>query len=134
MIGGVAVGAVSAGGIQTMLPQTASMFDAVRALGGNPGSIKIGEINPLKAYQEVKRQITSGSLGAPFNLGTPVTVTAPSQLGRLNLNNNFHIDDAAIRRAVGAGINAQIQQSLRRSQDISAYARNPMGWHGAPPH
>jgi hypothetical protein len=43
LVGGVAVGAASAGGIQTIYPQTASMFDAVRALGGNPGSIRIGD-------------------------------------------------------------------------------------------
>jgi hypothetical protein len=72
-------------------------------------------------------------LSTPLNVGTPVTVTAFPRLGNVNLNNNFRIDDAAIKWAIGAGINAQVQQNLRRSQDLAAYARNPMGWHGAPP-
>jgi len=35
---------------------------------------------------------------------------------------------------MAAGINAQIQQNYQRSQGLAAYGRNPMGWHGAPPH
>jgi hypothetical protein len=32
-----------------------------------------------------------------------------------------------------SGWNSQIQQNNNRMQDIAAYSRNPMGWHGAPP-
>jgi hypothetical protein len=38
-----------------------------------------------------------------------------------------------MKRAIAAGVNARIQQDDRRSQDLAAYGRNPMGWHGAPP-
>jgi len=40
---------------------------------------------------------------------------------------------AEMKRAMAASINTQIQQSYQRSQDLQAYARNPMGWHGPPP-
>jgi hypothetical protein len=41
---------------------------------------------------------------------------------------------AAIQRAIGAGINGQIQQSNRQMEDTSAYARDPAAWHGMPPY
>jgi hypothetical protein len=134
IVGGVATGALSAGAIQTVVPQNTQMFQAVRALGGDPTSFRITDINPLKAYEYVKREITSGNFGGSINLGTsPAIVTSFPKVGGLGLGNSFHIDDAAIRRAVGAGINSRIQQDIRRSQDLAAYGRNPMRWHGAPP-
>jgi hypothetical protein len=44
------------------------------------------------------------------------------------------MDDASMRRAIAAGINSRVEQDIRRAQDLSAYGRNPMAWHGAPPH
>jgi hypothetical protein len=131
--GGVAAGALSVGGVRTMVPPNAQMFQAVRALGGDMADFKIADINPLKAYEDVKRQISSGNLGASLNLGSAPHVTFP-RLGDLSVGNKMHIDEAAIQRAIGAGINSQIQQNNRRMEDISAYARNPAAWHGMPPH
>jgi hypothetical protein len=42
--------------------------------------------------------------------------------------------DPGISRAISSGIGARIGQDIRRSQDISAYGRNPMGWHGVRLH
>jgi hypothetical protein len=134
VVGAMALGAGSVTGMRTILPQSTSMADAVRALGGNPAGIKLGDINidPRKAYEDVKRQITSGQATTPFPVSSPPTTSFTKlDLGKIN---TFKIDDASMKRAMAAGINAQIQQSYRRSQDLSAYARNPMGWHGAPPH
>jgi hypothetical protein len=114
----------------------AQMFQAVRALGGNLADFKISDINPLKAYDDVKRQITSGNFGA-LNLGpSPFSTTSISfpKLGDLSLGNKMHFDDAAMKRVMAAGINSGIQQNYRRMEDISAYSRNPMAWHGLPPH
>jgi hypothetical protein len=135
IIGGVAIGAGSVSGVQTILPRTGSMSDAVRALGGNPAGFKLSDINinPLKAYEDVRRQITSGSMRAPFDVGS-APVMSFRNLGQISWSNNFHIDEAAMKRATAAGFNAQIQQSIQRSQDMAAYTRNPMGWHGMPPH
>jgi hypothetical protein len=133
VVGGVATGALSAGAIQTTIPQTAQMFQAVRVLGGNLADFKIAEINPLKAYEDVKRQITSGNYGGTINFGASKPIPSFSNVGNLSFSNKIKIDDAAIKRAIGAGINARIQQDYRRSQDLAAYGRNPMGWHGAPP-
>jgi hypothetical protein len=131
VVGGVATGALSTGALQTMVPQNAQMFQAVRALGGNLADFNISDINPLKAYEDVKRQITSGNLGGSLNLGS-----APSfpKIGDLSLGNKMHFDEAAMKRAMAAGINSSIQQNIRRMEDISAYSRNPMAWHGPPPH
>jgi len=131
--GGVATGALGVGAVQTMVPQNSQTFQAVRALGGDPANFKIPDINPLKAYQDVKRQITSGNLGGSINFGS-VTPLGFSKVGDLSLGNKIHIDDASMRRAIGAGINSRVQRDVRRAQDLSAYSRNPMAWHGAPPH
>jgi hypothetical protein len=135
LVGGLATGALSVGAVRTMVPPNAQMFQAVRALGGDMSNsklanFKIADINPLKAYEDIKRQITSGNLGGPINFGS---ATPLPKLGDLSLGNRIHLDDAAMKRAMAAGINSSIAQSIHRSQDISAYGRNPMAWHGAPP-
>jgi hypothetical protein len=135
LAGGVATGALSGVAIQTVAPPNAPMLQAVRALGGDVAKFKLTDVNPLKAYEDVKRQITSGNLGGSLNLGSskPIVTSFP-KVGSLSLDNNYHIDDGAIRRAVGAGINSRAQQDIRRAQDLAAFSRNPTGWHGAPPH
>jgi len=132
--GGVATGALSMGAVQTMVPQNFQMFQAVRALGGDPASFKIGDINPLKAYQDVKRQITSGRLGGSIDFGSATPMSSFPKVGDWSLGNKIHLDDASMRRAIAAGINSRVEQDIRRAQDLSAYSRNPMAWHGAPPH
>ena len=128
-----ATGALSVGGIQTMFPQTAQTFQAVRALGGDLADFKISEINPVKAYQDVMRQITSGELGGSISF--PSAPTFKSDPINWNaLRPTFKIDNDQIQRAVASGINSRIQQDIRRAQDFAAYTRNPMGWHGLPPH
>jgi hypothetical protein len=122
--GGVATGALSAGAIQTIVPQNTQMFQAVRALGGDPTSFKITDINPLRAYEYVKREISSGNLGGSINIGTsPPIVSSFPKVGSLGLGNSYHIDDAAIRRVAGAGINSRIQQDIRRSQNLAAFTK-----------
>src|ERR1700674_2070724 len=66
LLGATATGALSASAIQHIFPHTAQTFAAVRALGGDVADFKIGEINPVKAYQDVMQKITSGELGGPI--------------------------------------------------------------------
>ena len=97
---------------------------------------KISDINPLKAYEDVKRQITSGNLASSLNLGSGPSFTKLDfpKIGDLSLGSKMQFDEAAMKRAMSAGINSSIQQNFRRMEDISAYSRNPMAWHGPPPH
>jgi hypothetical protein len=134
VVGGLATGALSVGAVRTLVPPNAQMFQAVRAVGGDPASFKIGDINPLKAYDDVKRQITSGNLGGSINFGSATPVSSFPEVSDLSLGNKLHMDDAAMRQAIAAGINSRVQQDIRRAQDLSAYGRNPTAWHGAPPH
>ena len=53
----VATGALSMTAMQTLVPQNASMFEAVRAFGGDPANFKFPDINPVKAYHDVIKQI-----------------------------------------------------------------------------
>jgi len=132
--GGLATGALSVGAFQVTVPQNSQMGQAVRALGGNLTSVKLADINPLKAYDDVKRQISSGNIGSSFNLGAGKPIPSLSPPTMTSLGNKLQLDDAGMKRAIAAGINSQIQQGIRRSEDMSAYARNPAAWHGMPPH
>jgi hypothetical protein len=129
--------ATGAGGMtvmQTMVPGNASMMQAVRALGGDPAKFRISDINinPAQAYRDVMKKVTLGdTTGAPkfeakkwsdFKINGPLF--KPYELKM----------DAGMQRAINSGISARIGQDMRRAQDIGAYGRNPMGWHGRPPH
>ena len=62
---------------------------------------------------------------------------SPIAAGRINteaLRPKFTIDEKAIQRSIAAGINSRVQQDIARARDFQAYGRNPMGWHGVPPH
>ena len=131
--GAAATGALSVSAIQTFVPQTAQTFQAVRALGGDLRDFKLSEINPLnKAYEEVVRQITSGNTQPiPFPASPTFNMTPinPNFLGP-----SFRFDDMQFQRAIAAGVNSRIQLDIRRAHDLAAYGRNPMRWHGPPPH
>jgi len=129
---GAGTGAVSMTAMQTLVPQNATMFEAVRALGGDPANFKFPDINPVKAYHDVIAKITSPDKAAFPSFNTPqypsFQVTAPL------FKPYEYKPDPAIGRAIAAGIGARIGQDIRRAQDITAYGRNPMAWHGVPPH
>jgi len=124
-------GALSVGATQTMVPQSAGMFEAVRALGGNSSGFRLSDINPLAAYEDVRRKITSRNYGDSFKIGS----SAPSftTTGPIKLPEPARIDMKQFDRAISAGITARINQDYRRNQDLMVYSRNPMGWHGRPP-
>ena len=126
--GGVAAGALSVGGVRTLVPPNAQMSQAVRALGGDMADFKLGDIDPLKAYEDVKRKITSGNLSGSLNLGAGPQV---HKFGELSFGNKVQLDEGAMRRAIAAGINSQIQQSNRRMEDMSAMPPRGAPWHAA---
>jgi hypothetical protein len=132
----VATGALSMTAVQTWMPSNAPMFEAVRALGGNMAGFRLADINPVKAYRDAIRKVTSGDMtgvprfesrfgGSQFSnlkITTPVFRTYDFKM------------DPAVQRAIASGFNARIGQDIRRAQDMAAYGRNPIGWHGVPPH
>jgi hypothetical protein len=73
------------------------------------------------------------AIGGSINLGSGPVSGFP-KVGDLSLGTKYHMDDAAIRQPTGASINSRVQQDNHRGQDLAAYGRNPMAWHGAPPH
>jgi hypothetical protein len=132
VVGAAATGALSVGAVRTMAPPNAQMFQAVRALGGNLADVKLDDINPLKAYADVKQKITSANFGGSINVGSPVTVQWP-KLGDMSLSSKLQIDPAAMQKAMAASAASRIQQNLNHMEDVRNFARNPAGWHGAPP-
>ena len=82
------------------------------------------------AYQYVRHEITSGQ--PRIALPQAPTVLAPFDWSKAN--RGFTIDPKELQRINGENIARQIQENNRRMQDFAAYARNPAGWHGMPPH
>lgn len=143
-----AAGAAPVTAVSMMIPQEVTFPSVVRALGVDPAKLNISlgldDSNPQKIYADVMQKVLSAPTGAPINTGSsscdpdyplsfahgchhdlPTFVQMQPRV--------FKIDDAEMKRATAASINAQIQQSYQRSQDLQAYARDPMGWHGPPP-
>jgi hypothetical protein len=142
VVGGVSVGALSVGGVRTIVPQSSQMFQAaqfqmaqaVHALGGDMSKLGEININPLKAYEDVRHQIASSNFGSPIDFGSAKPVSfSKIDVSKLGVGSNFNFDNSSMKRAMVSGWSSQIQQTNNRMQDISAYSRNPMGWHGAPP-
>jgi hypothetical protein len=132
VLGAAGTGAVSMTAMQTLVPQNASMFEAIRALGGDPASFKLPNFNPVKAYHDVIEKIMSGDKTGVPSFGT-TQIPSIKVTGPLFKPYEFK-PDPGLQRAIASGMNARIQQDIRRAQDITAYGRNPMAWHGVPPH
>jgi hypothetical protein len=99
VVGATAVGGLSGVGIQKMFPQTQQTFAAVTALGGNVADFKLGEINPVKAYEEVKRQITSGQPSVSFPISSPTSTSTFKPVDIGNFNRSLSIDTKQFERA-----------------------------------
>jgi hypothetical protein len=133
MVAAAGIGALTVLGMQSLLPhQSAAMVAALGALKADAARFRLSQLNPIRSiYEDVKTRITSPSPGLAFGGRStpPITLDGPIKLPK-----PVQIDQAAINRAIAAGINSQIQQNYQRTQAITQYGRNPMGWHGPPPH
>ena len=148
VIAAAAAGAASVTVVSLLIPQGPTFPSAVRALGIDPAKLSIGlsldDLNPQKIYADMMQKVLSAPITAPINIGSsscdPDYPLSFAHGCRHDLPtfvpiqpHVVPIDDAEMKRAMAASINTQIQQSYQRSQDLQAYARNPMGWHGPPP-
>ena len=134
------VGTVSAGAIgltQGIIPIPTQMAQAITALGGDPAQIRPTQtrnvnLNPVEAYNKVLPQILNGRSPADLGFkGTAVTIPPGSFRGM----NDATVNPGAIgQNGFTSSIQSQVQQNNIRMQDMANYARNPAGWHGAPPH
>ncbi len=130
-----AIGAGSVFAVKTVLPQqAASMAASVRALGERAATFRLSDLNPIRSiYEGVKSKITSSNPGEGYNLKFSSTLPFTFS-GPIKLPAPIEIDQRAVNRAIAAGINAQVKQNYQRSQAMIQYGRNPIAWHGAPPH
>jgi hypothetical protein len=102
---------------------------AVRVVGSDAAQFRLSDLNPIRlAYEEVKTKIASPTASPIFPSSPPIAFTP------FKLPPSVEIDQKAISRAIAAGINSQVQQNYQRTQAMIQYGRNPMAWHGPPPH
>jgi hypothetical protein len=125
------LGVTSLSAVNALFPQQA-MFAAAPGPGPDAASFRLADLNFIRAvYDDVIRTITSPNSAARLNIPSspPIRVTGP-----IKLPEPIKIDQTAINRAIAAGMNARIQQDYQPTQAIIQYGRNPMAWHGPPPH
>src|SRR5215470_4220259 len=103
-----ATGAVSMTAMRNFVPTSASMREAVRALGGEWEGVRLADFNPLTAYRRVVAEIKS-----PSNAGLPKFGTAPIppiQITGPLFKPYEYKPDPAVQRAIAAGIGARVGQ------------------------
>jgi hypothetical protein len=82
------------------------------------------------AFHYVSHQIASGQNGINFP-ASPVTLTPIDQSALIGPR--FSLDSREMARINGENIVNQTRLFNQRMEDMRNYARNPAGWHGAPP-
>ena len=111
-------------GVAALLHASALAFQAFKYVG--VAYLLYMAWNALREQGALKVEKEVGSRSA-----MQVTVTAIL----INiLNPKLSIDTKGIQRAWAADMNRRIQQDIGRARDFQAFGRNPMGWHGPPPH
>jgi len=93
-------------------------------------AVMMGAISGI--YRYVVHEVTSGQSRFALPQSPQLGIAGPIDLSRLNLAPA--IDTKEIQRLNAQAMASQIQANVRRMQDMSAYTRNPVGWHGLPPH
>ena len=129
IVAAAGIGALCVFAMQRMLPHQSAAIVATEA---DAVRFRPSHLDPIRSiYEDVKTKITSSHSSMEFNLrSVPPTVFD----GPIKLPKPVQIDQPAINRAIAAGINSQFPQSHQRTQAIIQYGRNPMAWHGPPPH
>jgi hypothetical protein len=111
-----AIGALSVTAVRMLSSQT-SMFQSVRALGGDVSQIRLADLNPRKAYDDVMEKIRSGSIARSIEFNSPTpNVTFPHATSWSPPQWNFK-SAPAFQNTFGSGMNARIHPA----------------WHGFPP-
>ena len=128
-------GALAGGGWATgvshgVLPGPSQVIQAVTGLGGDPSKVWTGGINLSQTYNNVMRQVTSGKGAAPAEFHGSPMVVAPGSFHGMNTPNIV----TGPGNGIAPGLQFDMRQNNQRMQDMAAYARNPAGWHGMPPH
>ena len=119
---------------QDRAPERPLRWPPVRALGERAATFRLSDLNPIRSiYEGVKSKITSSNPGEGYNLKFSSTLPFAFS-GPIKLPAPIEIDQRAVNRAIAAGINAQVKQNYQRSRAMIQYGRNPIAWHGAPPH
>jgi len=128
------VGTLSAGAIgvkQGVIPLPNQMAQAIRALGGDPAQVKDININPVAAYNRVLPEILKGHTPEELGLQVRPVIIPPGSFSGLK---STTINPNLGQNGFTSSMLSQIQQNNVRMQDMASFARNPAGWHGAPPH
>lgn len=129
VVGTLTTGAWSVGATHGVLPGPGQVFQAVTALGGDPGKVTVGYLNPVQAYNYVMQQVTSGRNGSQADFQPSAVTVTPGGFPRVNTPNII----VGTQNGLTPGVLSEMRQNNRRMEDMAAYARNPAAWHGMPP-
>jgi hypothetical protein len=139
LMGIMGAGAWGFGATHGIVPGPGQMFQAATAIGADPAKATkvdpavagIVDINPVRTYYNVMRQVTSGKVD--LGIESKPVVVAPLNPMYLPPNTADLAANAAKNGFSGA-LQSQVEENNRRMRDMAAYTRNPSAWHGMPPH
>lgn len=127
--------AITAGAVgvtQGFIPLPAQLVQAIVALGDDPTRVRTGPVNPDDASNRALPQIINGT--TPEEVGPHGSAATIPRGSFHGVNNSAANTGANGQPAFASSLLSQVQQNNLRMQDTANYARNPAGWHGAPPH
>ena len=128
----LAGGGWAAGVNQGVFPRPSELILAMFRSGGDPTKVGTGGVNLLQTYNNVMKQVTSGKNEIATGPQWAPVVVPPGSFQGTNTPNI--ITGPNTGNGIAPGLFNQTQQNNQRMQDMAAYARNPAGWHGMPPH
>jgi hypothetical protein len=133
LVAGILAGGCWAAGVsQGVLPRPAQAILGLFGHGSDPAKAGTGGVNLSQTYNNVMKQVTSGKNDVPAEMHWSPVVVQPGGFQSMNTANINMGPNAG--NGIAPGLFNQMQQNNQRIQDMAAYARNPAGWHGMPPH
>jgi hypothetical protein len=130
VVGSVATGASGVSANSGIIPGAYQMIQAVTGLGGDSAKGGIVSINLLQTYNNVMRQVASGGGAPPMGFQPSPVVVPPGSFPTMNGPGA----GAGGANGFASQMLSEVRRNNRRMEDIAAYARNPAGWRGMPPH
>ena len=126
----VVAGSGAAGVRSGLIPIPAQMAQAISAFGGDPSALTHIQIKSLReTYDDVQRKIAAGQDAAKLGFQTSAVPTPDFSTTLQHLGKPL----PDFQNNLGANAAQQTRQFDEHMQDLRNYARNPAGWHGAPP-
>jgi hypothetical protein len=130
-LAGAAIGAIAGGATAAVFPPS-RIVEATHALGVDLSGFTVADLNPIRAaYDIAKGRVQAGT--TPEELGFHPSAVVLKMPDLKTLPGAGFTLDPGMRNGWSQTVDQQTRNFNNRMEDVRNYARNPAGWHGAPP-